>query len=110
MLRTWLDHPLFAHPQLLWGLALLPLLGLLWLWSQQRRWQALAKLGLGRNLEATLARGRPWRRLARLAQLAGLTFLVLGMAGPQWGRDWTRSTAPGRDLVVLLDCSRSMLA
>jgi len=32
------------------------------------------------------------------------------MAGPQWGRDWDQSAAPGRDLVVVLDCSRSMLA
>jgi Ca-activated chloride channel family protein len=36
--------------------------------------------------------------------------LGLGMAGPQWGRDWDQSAAPGRDLVVVLDCSRSMLA
>jgi Ca-activated chloride channel family protein len=32
------------------------------------------------------------------------------MAGPQWGRDWNQSAAPGRDLVVVVDCSRSMLA
>ena len=36
--------------------------------------------------------------------------LVLGIAGPQWGRDWTQPVAPGRDLVVVLDLSRSMFA
>ena len=35
---------------------------------------------------------------------------MLGTAGPQWGRDYTQSAAPGRDLVVVLDCSRSMFA
>jgi Ca-activated chloride channel family protein len=36
--------------------------------------------------------------------------LILGIAGPQWGRDWQQPPAPGRDLVVVLDLSRSMLA
>src|SRR5262249_7994535 len=31
-------------------------------------------------------------------------------AGPRWGTDWTQAPAPGRDLVVVLDLSRSMLA
>jgi Ca-activated chloride channel family protein len=43
---------------------------------------------------------------------AGLILLVLGIAGPQWGRRPLRAEelAPGRDLVVVLDLSRSMLA
>src|SRR5262249_29597515 len=40
----------------------------------------------------------------------GLAGLGVGMAGPQWGRDWSQAAAPGRDLVVALDCSRSMFA
>jgi len=42
--------------------------------------------------------------------LLGFLGMAIGMAGPQWGRDWDQSAAPGRDLVVVLDCSRSMLA
>lgn len=57
-----------------------------------------------------LASRRGWRRLRGLCLLLGMLGLGLGMAGPQWGRDWDQSTAPGRDLVVVLDCSRSMLA
>jgi Ca-activated chloride channel family protein len=41
---------------------------------------------------------------------AGLAFLVLGIAGPQWGRDRDQSLKPGRDLIVVLDMSLSMLA
>src|SRR5262249_35433364 len=40
----------------------------------------------------------------------GMACLGLGMAGPQWGRDWSQSAAPGRDLVVVLDTSWSMFA
>jgi Ca-activated chloride channel family protein len=40
----------------------------------------------------------------------GLTLLAVGTAGPQWGRDWSQTATRGRDLVVVLDLSRSMLA
>jgi Ca-activated chloride channel family protein len=96
----------FAQPMMLLWLALLPALALLSLRARARRRRALALLG------ATLeGQGNRWlRRLRGLCLLLGLTGLVLGMAGPRWGRDWSQSTAPGRDLVVVLDCSRSMRA
>jgi Ca-activated chloride channel family protein len=40
----------------------------------------------------------------------GLALLILAAAGPQWGRDWEASTAPGRDLVLVIDVSFSMTA
>jgi Ca-activated chloride channel family protein len=40
----------------------------------------------------------------------GLALVGVGAAGPQWGRDWEQSATAGRDLVVVLDCSRSMFA
>jgi Ca-activated chloride channel family protein len=100
----------FAHPWLLWSLVALPLLGLLAMWSARRRRQALARLGDPAAVEMQLASRRGWRRLRGLCLLLGMLGLGLGMAGPQWGRDWDQSAAPGRDLVVVLDCSRSMLA
>ncbi|MCI0441228.1 MAG: VWA domain-containing protein, partial [Chloroflexi bacterium] len=52
-----------------------------------------------------------WRgTLASLCLTLGLTALILGIAGPRWGRDWQEQSMPGRDLVVVLDLSRSMLA
>jgi Ca-activated chloride channel family protein len=44
------------------------------------------------------------------ALLSGLTLLVMGIAGPQWGLDAMPEPATGRDLVCILDMSRSMLA
>jgi Ca-activated chloride channel family protein len=101
----------FAHPLLLAFLALLPALGVLALWARRRRRHDLARLGDAALLRAAGAGPRRGGRLlAGLGLLLGLVGLGVGMAGPQWGRDWSQSAAPGRDLVVALDCSRSMFA
>ncbi len=83
---------------------------MLFLWNLWRKRRAFARLGNPASLQSFVdaPRGRPiWRGL--LLTL-GLIALVLGTAGPQWGRDYTQSAAPGRDVVVALDCSRSMFA
>jgi Ca-activated chloride channel family protein len=97
----------FAQPLLLSCLAALPLLAALALWARRRRRQGLLRLG---GLAALERRPRWALALRRLSLLLGLAGLVVGAAGPRWGRDWSQAVAPGRDLVVVLDCSRSMLA
>ncbi len=100
---------MFAYPWILWLAGLLPGLALLLLWAWRRRRQALARLGP----LPVLVLVRPGPRLGRaLCLLAGLGLLVVGAAGPQWEMD-TRPEArsgPTRDLVIVLDLSRSMLA
>src|SRR5215472_8243954 len=105
MLNHW-----FANPWAFWLLGVPPVLGLLGVFALRRRNRALARLGSQPALELLVAERR-WVRLLRgfLASLA-VTLLVLGIAGPQWGRDWSQPVAPGRDLVVVLDLSRSMFA
>lgn len=100
----------FAHPWMLWFLAALPALIGLGVWSARRRQLTLARLGDPSAVEVQLASRRGWRWLSGLCLLMGFLGLGIGMAGPQWGRDWDQSAAPGRDIVVVLDCSRSMLA
>lgn len=100
----------FAQPWLVLALAGLPLLIGLMLWSSSRRRRALLQLGPRIARLDSLPRPRGWMRLRRLCLGLGLLLLGLGMAGPQWGRDWGQSTAPGRDVMVVVDCSRSMLA
>jgi Ca-activated chloride channel family protein len=102
MLRQWL-----AHPELLLALVLLPALALLSSLDARRRRRVLAGIG---GLPA-LSTGRRWPQTLRgLCLLLGLVALGAGIAGPRWGRDFTQPAAPGRDLVVALDCSKSMLA
>jgi Ca-activated chloride channel family protein len=98
----------FAHPGLLFALSALPVVSVLAFLAARRRQQALVRMA-GLVGAVLLARRRP-SRLGRLAASLGLTCLALGMAGPRWGRDWNQSAAPGRDLVVVLDLSRSMFA
>src|SRR5437870_3519390 len=103
-------HTWFARPEWLWLLLVLPLLGGLALLARQQRRKALALLGGGPAFSDGLTRSRqrgPW---LFLVLWIGLTFLIAGIAGPQWGRDWDQSISRGRDLVVVLDMSRSMLA
>jgi Ca-activated chloride channel family protein len=95
---------------MLWFLAALPMLIALGVWSSRRRRQALARLGDPATVDMQLASRRGWRWLSGLCLLMGFLGMGIGMAGPQWGRDWNQSAAPGRDLIVVLDCSRSMLA
>ena len=104
-------HHWFAQP---WAVYLLPLLlpalAVLLLWDRWRRRRALARLGQPGTLQALVeppGRRRFWRGVFLTL---GLLTLIVGTAGPQWGRDWGQSAAPGRDLVVVLDCSRSMFA
>src|ERR1700683_2199500 len=98
----------FAHPWLLSALFVLPVLTVLSWLAGRRRQQALIALG-GLIAGLLLARSRPGR-LHGLCLWLGLTCLAFGVAGPRWGRDWSQSAALGRDLVVVLDQSRSMYA
>jgi Ca-activated chloride channel family protein len=101
---------LFAHPWLLVGLLALLALSVQGLWARWRRRRALARMGDRVTIEGQLIRGR-WSRWLRGTLLSlGLLGLAVGLAGPRWGRDWEQALAPGRDLIVVLDASRSMLA
>src|SRR5262245_44352720 len=100
----------FAHPWLLVLMMLLPALGLLTWLAQRLRRRALARLGSSLALRPLIDES-PWlRAFRRFFFSMSLTFLVLGAAGPQWGRDSNQTVSPGRDLIVVLDLSRSMLA
>jgi Ca-activated chloride channel family protein len=100
----------FANPWAFWLLATLPVLGLFaWLaWRRQRK--AVARLGFMIAVQALRTTRGSRRWLRGLCLVFGLVLLIAGIAGPQWGRDYEQSLATGRDLVVVLDQSRSMLA
>jgi Ca-activated chloride channel family protein len=103
-------RPYFAHPLALWALTALPVVALLGFWAARCRRRALARLGPSHALAGLLTVRRGPRRWRGLLVVLGLLLLGIGAAGPQWGRDWFQEAVPGRDVVVLLDCSRSMRA
>ncbi len=93
-----------------WALWLLTLLPLLWLSAtlaaRRKRRAAIHFSGL---FSKSTPRFGVRRTKAFLGYFA-LFLMLVGMAGPQWGRDEGFETTTGRDLTVVVDMSRSMSA
>jgi Ca-activated chloride channel family protein len=99
----------FARPEALFLLLLPPALVVLAFASGRRRRAALARFGRPEAL-AALSTLRPRRRgRARLCLLGAVLLLAVALAGPRWGRG-EPGVVIGRDLMVVLDLSKSMLA
>jgi Ca-activated chloride channel homolog len=95
-----------------WVALAVPLLALVaigsW-WWRRRIVAGAAGVGAGQHAHTTSqAMGRAVVRAACL--WGGLGLCVLALAQPRWGGGQRDRAAHGADVVVLLDCSRSMLA
>ena len=102
----------FGHPRVLWLTAvLLPLLAL-FLWMTWRKRQALVRYFVQNKslAELTLGSSTAKLKLRRWLLFFGVAALVVTMARPQWGFAWEEATQRGRDIIVAIDTSRSMLA
>jgi Ca-activated chloride channel homolog len=102
----------FAHPKVIWiSVIVLPLLGL-FLWATWRKRQALVRQFVQHKALAqqTLGISVPRQKLRRILLLVAVAFILLTIAGPQWGFTWEEATQRGRDILVAIDTSRSMLA
>ena len=100
---TWAQSYLLA---LLAAVAILAL-GARW-WAARRRTAARGIGATAAHLTGAIGAGRV--RLAAALCWVGLGLVVIALAGPRWGAEETTRTANGADVVLLLDCSRSMLA
>ncbi len=98
----------FASPELLWLLALLPLLALL----KGRQGSAASirfpATALARQISA-FVRSRPGRFLVNM-RLIALSLLILALARPQFGSGVNEIEASGIDIVLAVDLSTSMWA
>ncbi len=100
----------FAREIWLYAVPLIPVL-----WLMLRRHDSLARAGLRRllgeqgpaHIEEDHPRLRAW---SRFLLLAGVFWLLLALARPQWGASEVTVTQRGSDIVVALDISNSMLA
>ncbi len=100
----------FARPGLLWLLLVLPVLGLLNRFAAHRRRQALQAIGQPFAIANLVVHPHVSRRWLGLAYPLAWIVLVLGVAGPRWGKSDDPGVAVGRDLVLVVDLSRSMTA
>ncbi|MGE3536274.1 MAG: VWA domain-containing protein [Candidatus Tectimicrobiota bacterium] len=97
-----------AYAYLLW---LLPALIMLYAYAFARKRQALAAFidfALLPRLVPHYSRLRPGLKAACL--LAAVASFILALMQPQWGQEWQEVQRQGRDLMIILDVSRSMLA
>ncbi len=100
----------FQYPWILLLLWIVPVVGLVWRFLSKR--QTLGRTFISPFMAAKLAPpSSPVRRDWQLAFLmTGLLLALLAMARPQWGTKEETVYQRGRDLLVVLDVSRSMLA
>ena len=101
----------WGSPAWFWALLLLPIVAALFAWSERRRRQLLAKLVAAR-LESSLAGNVSVvkRRVQFALVLAGLALLVIALAAPRLGYTVEQAKRKGRDVLIAVDTSRSMLA
>jgi Ca-activated chloride channel homolog len=101
----------FGGPAWLWGLLVLPFLAALMVFNDRRRQKRLARLVAIRLLPELTDAVAQWRMLAkRILFLGALTAFLIAVARPQVGFVEQNFTQRGRDIVLAIDTSKSMLS
>ena len=101
----------FAHPHFLWALAALPLLAALIFHAEKMRRIALDRLIAARlqpRLAGNVSVAR--RRTGYALLLLGIGLSIVALARPQMGFTWEQKRQSGRDIIIAIDTSKSMLA
>ncbi len=101
----------FAALSYLYLIWLVPALVALYVYGFGRKRKALTAfmaLDLAPQLTSRASRGRQW--LKALCLIGAAACLIIALMQPQWGKHWQDVPRRGRDMMILLDVSRSMLA
>ncbi|MEO6845823.1 MAG: VWA domain-containing protein [Chthoniobacterales bacterium] len=101
----------FGHSVWFLALALIPALVVLLFWAQKNRETLLSRIIAPRLKEAlvgAVSLTRRWIRNSLL--LASLSCIILALAQPRYGFNFREVTARGRDVIIAIDTSRSMLS
>jgi Ca-activated chloride channel family protein len=101
----------FVRIELLLLIWIVPLLALVYFYGWQKRRRILNGYAGLRMLPRIVPPGLVRRRrVVAILALSGILFAVLALAGPQYGFQWQEIERKGIDIIIALDCSRSMLA
>lgn len=101
----------FANPKLLYLLAIIPVVILLFALNAQRKRRLLREFGdqsIVQELMPEYSRNRPVIKLIFL--LIAIAFFILGIAGPEFGTKLQQKKHRGVEIIIALDVSNSMLA
>jgi Ca-activated chloride channel homolog len=103
--RAFLSGVTLARPWVIWLLVGTSVLFLLLRAVQRRTSRRLLGFGKLSLLRIRFGRTRWW---TRFLMSLGLTTIIIGLAGPRWGTKATKTVGRGRDVVLVMDISRSM--
>ena len=101
----------FAHIEFLWLLLAIPVLVATHIWITHRKHQQLQQFGdpeLMTELMPNASKIRPHVKFALM--LTALALLIIGIARPQYGTKEQIVKRQGREVMIALDISNSMLA
>ncbi|QGY48020.1 VWA domain-containing protein [Maribellus comscasis] len=101
----------FGNMEYLWGLLIIPLLAVIFIWSRIARKKALKRFGEQQILKQLMpfsSKGRPVFKF--LVLMLALAFIITGMARPQFGSKLKKVKREGIELIIALDVSNSMMA
>ncbi|GLI35701.1 vWA domain-containing protein [Desulforhabdus amnigena] len=100
-----------GSPEMLYLLWLLPFLAGIYLYRFHKKDEALkkfAEIPLLKHINAAVSRGRQWGK--GVLVLFAVLFIVASLTRPQWNPRPEKIERKGRDVAILLDVSKSMLA
>lgn len=102
----------FAHGHILWLLAIIPpLLIVFFWWAWRERQRLMTQFIQARLLPGLISGVSPTRHKIRFILIViSFALLIVALARPQWGFSWEESKQKGLDIVVAIDTSKSMLA
>jgi Ca-activated chloride channel homolog len=101
----------FARIEMLFLIWAAPVLALIVAYGMRRRRKALSRFASPNGLAVIAPTSSARRRWVKGGLLiAGLAFLSLSLSGPRYGFRWQEIERRGVDILIALDCSRSMLA
>ena len=101
----------FAHPYMLWFLAVIPLMAVYYIYRLLKRGTATVTISSVGNI-ARLPKGAKYylRHLPAVLRIVAVGLLIVALARPQSTESGTNSNTLGIDIVLSLDISSSMLA
>ena len=92
----------FYHPSALLWLWLVPVVAGLFIYSSAKRKKAIEAFGAGAHFIS--------RKREAFSATAAIGLIIFALARPAWNLEETKLQESGRDVIFLLDVSRSMLA
>ncbi|MCY1718718.1 VWA domain-containing protein [Prolixibacteraceae bacterium Z1-6] len=101
----------FGNIEYLWGLLIIPVLTLFFIWSRISRRRALKKFGqqeIISHLMPFSSKNRPVFKF--FVVMLALAFFIAGIARPQFGSKLKTVKREGIELIIALDVSNSMMA